>query len=132
MSMNKSDFKNVLICKEKLSPYWIAQWTYARGKRIRRSTKVPVKGGSYKSERLSTTQAERRALMVAFELAQAVEDDYKIHDNRSVRQICDVILSGSLLVPPFPSIAFLSVNVNSIFIIFFAIKRQKTLDYSVI
>lgn len=90
--MNKSDFKNVLICREKLSPYWIAQWTDARGKRIRRSTKVPVKGGIYNGERLSSTQAKRRALMVAFELAQAVEDDYKAHDNRTLFQFSDLAL----------------------------------------
>lgn len=72
--MNKTtDFKNVIVCREKLSSFWIVQWTNGRGKRIRRSTKVPAKGGIYQGERLSSSQAERRALMVAIRLAQEEE-----------------------------------------------------------
>lgn len=95
--MNKSDeFKNVIVCREKLSPYWIAQWTDGRGKRIRRSTKVPCKGGQYHGERLSSAQAQRRALMVAFQLAQEAETSYAAHDNTTVRQLCETMLSGKL------------------------------------
>ena len=92
----QEDFRNVIVCREKLSPYWIAQWTDARGKRNRRSTKVPVRGGVYRGERLSAAQAERRALMVAWELAREVEEDFAEHDNSSVREVCRLMLSGKL------------------------------------
>ncbi len=95
--MNKTaDFKNVIVCRERLSPYWIAQWTNGRGKRIRRSTKVPAKGGNYQGERLSPVQAQRRALMVALQLAQAEESAYAAHDNTTMRQLCSAMLSGKL------------------------------------
>lgn len=65
INMNKPvEYKNVIICREKLSPFWIAQWTDGRGKRICRSTKVPVGGGSFQGERLSSAQAQCRALMI--------------------------------------------------------------------
>lgn len=97
MSMNKpTEYKNVIVCKEKLSPFWIAQWTDARGRRVRRSTKVPVGGGAYNGERLNASQAERRALMVAFELAQEKEREYAAFDNTSVREVCEKMLGGKL------------------------------------
>lgn len=92
----QEDFKNVIVCREKLSPFWIAQWTDGRGKRKRRSTKVPVGGGVYKGERLTAGQAERRALLVAWELAREVEEDFAEHDNTSVREVCRLMLAGKL------------------------------------
>lgn len=97
MNMNMhSEYKNVIVCREKLSPFWIAQWTDGRVKRVRRSTKVPVGGGVYKAERLSAAQAERRALLVAYKLAQASEEVYATFDNTTVREVCAKMLAGKL------------------------------------
>ena len=97
ISMKKQDsFRNVIVCREKLSPFWIAQWTDGRGRRVRRSTKVPVGGGEYRGERLSEKQAERRAVMVAWELARVEEEDFKAHDNTTMRELCRLMLGGKL------------------------------------
>ena len=89
-------YKNVIVCREKLSPFWVAQWTDGRGRRRRRSTKVPVAGGVFLGERLSAAQAERRALMVAFVLAQEEEEAYSAQDNTTMRELCSCMLSGKL------------------------------------
>ena len=38
---------NVIVCKDGKSPFWVGQWRDGRGRRVRRSTKVPVRGGVY-------------------------------------------------------------------------------------
>ena len=80
----EGEIRNVIVCKERLSPYWIGQWTDGRGRRRRRSTKVPVGGGVYRGERLTAGQAERRALLVVWDMAREVEEEYGGEDNRSV------------------------------------------------
>lgn len=87
---------NVIVCRDAKSPYWMAQWTDGRGKRCRRSTKVPVAGGMFGAERLSAAQAKKRALMVALTLAKAEEAEFHAHDNTTVRQLFDKMLSGAL------------------------------------
>lgn len=42
---------NVIVCRDAKSPFWLAQWMDGRGKRHRRSTKVPVSGGMFGAER---------------------------------------------------------------------------------
>lgn len=54
------DVASVSVTKDAKSPYWVAQWTDARGKRVKRSTKVPVAGGVYRGERLTPAQARKR------------------------------------------------------------------------
>lgn len=51
------------------SPFWLAQLVLSDGKRVKRSTKVPVAGGMFRGEKLTRAQAKNRALMVAQELA---------------------------------------------------------------
>lgn len=86
----------MIVCREKLSPYWVAQWTDKRGKRCRRSTKVPIEGDKFGAETLSKTQAKKRALLVADALARAEEEEYHSHDNTSVRALFEKMLAGAL------------------------------------
>ncbi len=57
---------------------------------------MPVRGGVFKGERLTAGQAERRALLVTWEMAREVEEEYSGQDNRSVREVCDLMLGGKL------------------------------------
>ena len=92
--MNSS--ANIIICKDAKSPYYLAQFTDPLGKRVRRSTKVPTAGGRFGDETLTRAQAKRRALQIAFSIARAAEHEYHAHDNRSVREVCELMLSGKL------------------------------------
>ena len=87
---------NVIVCRDGKSPYWMGQWRDGRGRRVRRSTKVPVRGGVYRGERLTAGQAERRALMVAWDMAREVEEEWHAFDNTSVRKVFDLMLAGKL------------------------------------
>lgn len=77
----------VSVTQEKKSPFWVAQWSYSDGSRMKRSTKVPVEGGVFQGERLSKPQAKRRALLVAQELAAAAQVEAQRQDNLSVREL---------------------------------------------
>lgn len=78
------------------SPFWLAQLVRPDGSRVKRSTKVPVEGGLFLGERLSKVQARKRALLVAQELAAAVQVEAQRHDNMSVRVLFDTVLKGKL------------------------------------
>ncbi|MBR5213260.1 MAG: hypothetical protein IKV92_03265 [Akkermansia sp.] len=73
--MSQIHVTSVGLSQEGKSPYWVAQWSFADGKRVKKSTKVPVAGGMFRGEKLTRVQAKNRALMVARELdnAAAVE-----------------------------------------------------------
>ena len=63
--MKNNHVVSVGLAAEAKSPYWVAQWSLSNGKRMKKSTKVPVAGGMFKGERLSKPQARNRALLVA-------------------------------------------------------------------
>lgn len=88
--------RNVIVCRDAKSPFWMAQFTGPNGRRCRRSTKVPVNGGVFEGERLTAAQAKRRALLVAFRLAEREVQVWKEEDNRSVRELFDLMLRGKL------------------------------------
>lgn len=88
--------KNIIVCRERMSPYWIAQFTGPDGRRRRRSTKVPLDGGEYRGERLTKTQAKARALLVAVQMAAEMTEEYAEHDNTTVRELCETMLAGKL------------------------------------
>lgn len=78
------------------SPFWMVTFTGGDGRQKRRSTKVPVKGGLYGKERLTAAQAKVRAEIVGRHLAEEEKRTYEVSDNRTVREICDSMLSGKL------------------------------------
>lgn len=90
------DVTSVSVTKDAKSPFWVAQWTDARGKRVKRSTKVPVAGGVYRGERLTPAQARKRAEVVAWQFATEREEEYNKHDNTTVRELCEKMLAGKL------------------------------------
>lgn len=90
------DVAGVSVTKDAKSPYWVAQWTDARGRRLKRSTKVPVAGGVYRGERLTPAQARKRAEVVAWQLADAREAEYRKYDNTTVRELFEKMLAGAL------------------------------------
>lgn len=92
----KTTSRNILICQDAKSPYYIAQFTAPGGNRVRRSTKVPVAGGIFQGERLNAAMAKKRALLIAHQLAAASEEEYTAHDNRTVRDLFDIMLAGKL------------------------------------
>lgn len=83
----------VSINKAANSPYWMVSFRAPDGKQKRRSTKVPVAGGLYKGEKLSATQAKKRALIVGALIAQEEAQDYGSHDNTTVRAFLDDYIS---------------------------------------
>ncbi len=78
------------------SPFWLTQIVFSDGKRLKKSTKVPVAGGLFRGEKLTRAQAKNRALMVAQELANAAAVEAKRVDNMSVRELFDKMLGGKL------------------------------------
>lgn len=93
----KEDYSGtVSVNEDAKSPFWMVSFVGADGKQKRRSTKVPVGGGMFKGERLSAAQAKKRALVVGLQIAGKVQEEYYEHDNRSVRSLFDVMLSGKL------------------------------------
>lgn len=86
----------VSLFQDAKSPFWMAQWSLSNGSRVKRSTKVPVAGGSFHGERLSAAQAKKRALMVAQALAQESLAEAVRVDNLSVRELFDTVLKGKL------------------------------------
>lgn len=93
-AMNPST--NIIICRDAKSPYYLAQFTAPNGTRMRRSTKVPVAGGIFRGEKLTRAQAQKRALLVAFDIARATEQEYSANDNRTMRELCQIMLGGKL------------------------------------
>lgn len=68
----------------------------SNGKRVKKSTKVPVAGGMFRGEKLTRVQAKNRALIVAQELANAAAVEAKRVDNMPVRELFDKMLGGKL------------------------------------
>ncbi|MEG1836092.1 MAG: hypothetical protein RR229_08265 [Oscillospiraceae bacterium] len=62
--------KNVSINKDSKSKFWFVFFIIQDGSRKRRSTKVPVGGGMFGSEKLSAKQAENRALIEGHKVAE--------------------------------------------------------------
>ncbi|MEG1260893.1 MAG: hypothetical protein RSD44_08140, partial [Akkermansia sp.] len=62
--------KNVSINKDSKSKFWFVSFIIQGGSRKRRSTKVPVNGGMFGSEKLSAKQAENRALIEGHKVAE--------------------------------------------------------------
>lgn len=86
----------VSVTQERKSPFWVAQWSFSDGSRKKRSTKVPLEGGVFQGERLSKSQAKRRALLVAQALASDSHEEALRADNMSVRELFDTVLRGKL------------------------------------
>ena len=78
------------------SPFWLIQLVFNDGRRLKKSTKVPVAGGLFRGEKLTRAQAKNRALMVAQELANAAALEVQRVDNISVRELFDKMLGGKL------------------------------------
>lgn len=78
------------------SPFFFASFYGADGKQKRRSTKVPAAGGMYQGRRISAAQAKSIAMRVAVELAQQEHQEYSAADNSTLREVCDIMLSGKL------------------------------------
>ena len=66
------------------------------GRRLKKSTKVPVAGGLFRGEKLTRAQAKNRALLVAQELANVAAVEAQRVDNMSVRELFDKMLGGKL------------------------------------
>lgn len=96
MKKDNLSLVGVSVVQDAKSPFWVAQWSLSNGARVKRSTKVPVEGGVFQGERLSKSQAKRRALLVAQELAQNTLVEAEREDNVSVRQLLDMVLKGKL------------------------------------
>lgn len=94
--MKNNHVVSVGLVAETKSPYWVAQWSLSNGKRMKKSTKVPVAGGVFKGERLSKPQARNRALLVAQALAEDALQECERADNMSVRELFDKMLAGKL------------------------------------
>ncbi len=94
--MSQIHVTSVGLSQEGKSPYWVAQWAMSDGKRVKKSTKVPVAGGLFRGEKLTRAQAKNRALMVAQELANAAAVESMREDNMSVRELFDKMLGGKL------------------------------------
>jgi len=77
---------NVSINTDPKSPFWFCSFTGPDGQQKRRSTKVPVGGGLFRGEKLSAKQAEKRALLVGAQLAEAEYQEHHTHDNTTVRE----------------------------------------------
>ena len=92
-AINKGEFS---LNKAANSPYWMVTFTGGDGRQKRRSTKVPVKGGLYGAERLTSAQAKVRAEIVGRRLAEEERRGYEVSDNRSVREVCESMLGGKL------------------------------------
>lgn len=93
-STNRST--NVIVCMDSKSPYWVAQFNAPDGRRVRRSTKVPVNGGMFQGARLSRSQAKNRALLVAAEFARLAEQEACRASRMSVRELFSLMLGGKL------------------------------------
>ena len=78
------------------SPFYFASFYGADGKQKRRSTKVPAAGGMYQGRRITAAQAKSIAMRIAAEIANAEQQEYHAADNRTLRQVCDIMLSGKL------------------------------------
>lgn len=87
---------NIIVCMDSKSPFWIAQFTAPNGRRVRRSTKVPVSGGTFEGTKISKSQAKSRAMLIALDLARLAEEEAASETNMTVRELFDTMLHGKL------------------------------------
>lgn len=92
--MNK--LPSVSINSDPKSPFYFASFYGPDGRQKRRSTKVPVAGGLYNGRHISASQARAVALRVAAQIANEEFRVFASADNRSVRELCDLMLGGKL------------------------------------
>ncbi len=79
--------------KDRLSPYWYVTFEGADGRRRRRSTKVPVKGGLVDGVRVTARLARQEAYQRGVQIAIASEMEYEAENNTTVREWCDSFIS---------------------------------------
>lgn len=84
--MNTKTATNISINRAEGSPFWMCSFVGPDGKQKRRSTKVPVAGGMFNGEKLSAKQAEKRALLVGAQIAEAEYSEHHSFDNTTVRE----------------------------------------------
>ncbi len=92
----KSQSSNIIVFQDAKSPYWFCQYTGPDGVRRKKTTKVPIVGGMFQGEKLTRNQAKSRALIIAHQMAEAQSLEYSEKDNRSTREIFDLMISGKL------------------------------------
>ena len=92
----KTISSNISIFQDAKSPYWFCQFTGADGVRRKKTTKVPVAGGIFQGEKLSRNQAKIRALIIAHKLAEEQHAEFANHNNSTVKEVFDLMLSGKL------------------------------------
>lgn len=90
-----TECRNVRVARDTKSPYWAATFVGPDGRRVKKSTKVPVEGGLFRGEKLTKAQAKNRAIMVAAEIARAYEGQNG-SSTMTVRELFDLMLSGKL------------------------------------
>ena len=95
------------------SPFWLTQIVFSDGKRLKKSTKVPVAGGLFRGEKLSRAQAKNRALMVAQELANAAAVEAARVDNMYVRELLEVVVISH----PYHRILNLRLGICLVFVV---------------
>ena len=92
----KSQSSNIIVFQDAKSPYWFCQYTGPDGVRRKKTTKVPIVGGMFQGEKLTRNQAKSRALIIAHQMAEAKSLEYAEKDNRSTREIFELMMNGKL------------------------------------
>ncbi len=85
--------KNLSINQDPKSKYWFVSFITPDGMQKRRSTKVPVQGGSFQSEKLTKVQARNRALIEGQKIAEKECAKSIERNNISVREFLDNYLA---------------------------------------
>ncbi len=75
--------------KDRLSPYWYVTFEGADGRRRRRSTKVPVKGGMVDGVKVTAKLARQLAYQRGVQIAIAEEEAFSAQNNTTVREWCE-------------------------------------------
>lgn len=73
--------RNITINTDPKSAFWYVSFIAPGERQRRKSTKVPVEGGIFRGERLSVTQAKRRALIEGTKIAE--EDCLKVQEKNN-------------------------------------------------
>ena len=74
------------INKDEKSPYWMVTFVGRDGRKRRRSTKVPVRGGEFEGVRITAKLAEKLAYQRGVQIACAEEREYERENNVTVRE----------------------------------------------
>lgn len=87
MSTGQEFYRGALsINKDAKSPYWMVTFVGVDGRKRRRSTKVPVKGGEFEGVKITAKLAEKLAYQRGVQIACAEEREYKSENNVTVRE----------------------------------------------